>query len=209
MINNNIVNVASSNGNQYGIQVPSDYTDLNLIRAQIIGNRINITGTTSLQSWGINCLSFYGSSSNARNLWNIVANNFISQSGGTGQFYGMYFNQTGYSDIVYNSINITAGASNSFGMYFDGTSYSTTYMYTMVNNNAVSNTGGGYAIGVNNVYTPVSVCNYNDYYVTGTYLGQWNTTNCISLSNWRTASGGFDLNSIPLIRASQVLLICM
>ncbi|MFH2096572.1 MAG: T9SS type A sorting domain-containing protein, partial [Bacteroidota bacterium] len=65
-------------------------------------------------------------------------------------------------------------------------------------NNIFSNTGGGYAIYINQT-SSINLSDYNDLYATGSYLGYW-SGNCANLAAWKTASSK-DPNSISVLPA--------
>ena len=66
------------------------------------------------------------------------------------------------------------------------------YIYSGSGNNIVNNnlvhSGAGYAI---NLYTPssVSVCDYNNLFSNGNYIGSWNNSQQYDLADYQSASG--------------------
>jgi len=119
----------------------------------------------------------------------IIANNFISQSLGTGTVYGIYNYYSTNIKYYYNSVNVTQGTATSYGMYFTGGANNT------LRNNSIVNTGSGYAIYAAST-TAISSSNYNNIFATGASLGYWGTA-CTNLNAWQTASAK-DTNSISV-----------
>ncbi len=182
---------------------------------QIIGNYIeNMTGSVTV--YGIrtyycdnfaiskNQLYMHGSSTNygmyiyysdgTASKPNIIANNFISQSGGTGTVYGINNYYSYYNHYYYNSFNITGGSiSGSRCFYAYGSSGGGGDV--TLKNNIFVNTAGGYTVYAGNIGA-ISSSDYNNLYTTGTNLAYWGSVQS-TLSAWQSATN-MDVNSLNL-----------
>ena len=116
-----------------------------------------------------------------------IVNNMVTMQGPYA--YGIYAYYTPLANIYYNSVNISSSASYYAAGYF----YSYTSGTTNIVDNIFVNDAGGPAIYA----TPLAVTSmdYNDYYTSGSTLGNWNGTGCSTLANWQTNSG-MDANSV-------------
>ena len=163
--------------------------------SRIIGNNIslNVKG----QSEGL--LLSYCTGTKSSQLF--VANNFVNISGtAIDPTYGINCFSGYYIKIYHNTINISAVDLTSSCLYFSSTSTGS-YGNINVMNNIMTNTGGGYTINIDaNAATlnHVSICNYNDLYVNGSYIGRYGATDISGLSTWQSTSGK-DANSISVM----------
>ena len=135
----------------------------------------------------------------------LLANNFISVGSGSSTGYGIYSYNNTYLDYFYNSINITRTITSSQAFYVGGTSTSN----LQIQNNVFSNSGGGYVTYI--AYTSgINSCDYNDLYSTGTYIGYWGSTNCTSLTTWRSTSSldAHSVTSLPGFFSNTDLHLC-
>ena len=133
----------------------------------------------------------------------LIANNFISIGGST-QDLGILDAGNQYVQYNYNSVLVSSSNVLATGVYSD--LYNSTGA-TAFENNIAANTGGGYAIRLPYSTTNVSVLDYNDWYITGTKLGNWGGTDESNLAAWKTASS-LDVHSIsadPLFTSSSDL----
>ncbi|MEA3446768.1 MAG: right-handed parallel beta-helix repeat-containing protein, partial [Bacteroidota bacterium] len=112
----------------------------------------------------------------------LVANNFISQSNGSGTAYGLYVYYTSNVSIYNNSVNITAGsASGGHGLYMYCSS-SGGYGNIDLVNNSIVNTGGGVAVEIHDNAMSNNMLDYHDYnnyYSTSSQtvmFGSWNAS---------------------------------
>jgi hypothetical protein len=189
--------------------------------AEVIGNELDIQGSSS--NYGIypyycdsgiiiknNLVNIHGSSSGyciylyycdgLSTSPNLIYNNFISQSVGTGTVYGIYAYNSLYADIFYNSINVTGGSTTAGRAIYMNSSTSGSYGNINIKNNILSNTGGGYAIEISSGAVTlgyISSCDYNDLYATGSVLARYNNSDYSSLSAWQTISS-LDANSVSV-----------
>src|SRR5690554_996211 len=131
---------------------------------------------------------FYGLNGSISNP-SVVANNFIYLRG-TNEGYGIYIANSNYSNIVFNSVLVTNSHQKSTA-FLDGSNSNTNLL-----NNILKNTAGGYAISHNYTYSN-TLSDYNNLYVTGDYLGSWNSTNISDLKSWQSASQ-LDSNSLSV-----------
>ena len=117
----------------------------------------------------------------------LVANNMITITSGSNSLRGIYLKSSDYVQVFYNSINVTGGSSDYAALqYYSGTG-------DEIKNNIIVNTGGGYAIWFN---LSGPACDYNDLYVTGSYLGN-DDHKRTNLAAWQAATGQ-DANSISV-----------
>ena len=187
IINNYIHNGASPYS--YGIHM---YYINNEYR--VMGNRVEIVGTTTSACYGMR--EYYGNyySYNANpSGYGIVANNMITISGGTGTNYGYYAYYGNGVNYYYNSISLTSGNTSSRCLYQYNTA-SNTLGQSFVNN-IFSNTAGGYAAYFN-TYASVVTSDYNDFYTSGSYFVYWNGARA-NLAALQTASGK-DAHSVSI-----------
>ncbi|MFC2129680.1 right-handed parallel beta-helix repeat-containing protein, partial [Bacteroidota bacterium] len=150
---------------------------------EITGNRI------SLQSGGYglrlnDCLAvlpFQG----------LTANNMVHVGGGAVNSYGIQVDDCSRQQIFYNSVNVSSADPNKGRAFYsqDGNAE------LNIINNIFANTGGGYAMFVNDP-ADITNSNYNGFYAAGTNLAQWGTaSDHTSLASLAGASG-MDGNSI-------------
>lgn len=145
-------------------------------------NRIYIPG----DGYGI-YLNSCNSTSNART---IISNNMVSV-GGSGSNYGIYSVSNNYTNTYYNSVWCYGASSGN--AYYNSTNNNG---YNNIADNSFVNTGGGYAVYIQNGgSTYINSIRNNNYYAAGTNLGYWQGTNYTSLANWKTGTGR-DSNSI-------------
>lgn len=148
----------------------------------IKNNKINIALGTAFY-----LLTSQGSGANKTSIFN----NFITVAGGAS--YGIYLSGSGAINIYFNSIYLN-GASTT-GFYVNGTSSNNINFA----NNIIYNPGGGKLMQVGtNTNSPFTYLNYNDYFTSGNYFGDWkSTTNISSFGGWKTACSN-DATSLNL-----------
>jgi len=174
-VSRNTITNAPSSATVYGLY--SYYSDKSIF----IKNKVLLNGSGSNY-----CMYFgYNNSSSGNSL---VANNFVSQSIGTGA-YGIYNTSSSNINFYYNSVNATGGSTSNYAFYSSGGSNNN------VVNNIFSNTGGGYAYYIS---TPASInqSNFNNYFATGTNLAYWTSAHA-NLTSLK-ASNGKDSNSLSV-----------
>ncbi len=178
----------------YGISV---YYVNNYYR--IVGNRVNIVGTSSTACYGIR--DYYGNyaSYNANPTgFGLVANNMISIVGGTGTNYGLYSYYGNGTETSFNTVLVTNGSATAARALYQANTSSNTLGQSYYNNIFV-NTGGGYAAYFNTV-AQVSASDYNCYKSnSGTYFVYWGS-NRTDLTALQTASSK-DMMSISVMPA--------
>lgn len=159
------------------------------------GNNLTLSGTSTNY---LTYIYYCDGDSLSRGL---IANNFISTTGGSGTNYGIYPYNSNYVDVFYNSVNINYGSVTGAKPIYPYASSSTgAYGNIRIMNNIFVNKAGGYAIDIAAnaaVLGYVTLCDYNDLFTTGANVGHYNVTDATDLSAWQTASG-FDANSISL-----------
>ena len=189
-ISNNTIDIASSNSTQFGMYLYTCYYAYGTDVAKIINNKINLYGTTPSTNYGIYAYYFYNNTPAYRSR---IANNFISQSNGSGQTYGIYLYYNQNTDIVFNSINITGNnqSSEAIDVFPDPNNACN------ILNNIAACSGGGYGINVNSS-AGINGCDYNDYFVTGPYLGKYMGTNVSDLTAWRNQFSNNDAVSMNI-----------
>ncbi|MCX6351452.1 MAG: right-handed parallel beta-helix repeat-containing protein [Bacteroidetes bacterium] len=138
-------------------------------------NKININSSSAY--YGVYIYSYKASSGDS----SLVANNMISVIGNT-YSYGLMAFYLNLGNIYNNSIYTQSSSGYAAYLYNNST-------LNVINNNFV-NMGGGYAISA---YSP-SWSDYNNFYVTGSNLGQFNYSTVADLAAWQSASSQ-DANS--------------
>lgn len=131
----------------------------------------------------------------------LIANNFIHQQNNTATLRGIYPYNCNFVDVAHNTIRLQSGSTTGGrSIYLNS---STGYGNIRILNNIFENNGGGYAIevsatSISNNY--ISQCDYNDFNVSGSYLGKFGSTNCDDLPAWQTAAtaAGFDTHSVEI-----------
>ncbi len=173
-----------ANGNTYGI-----YVEFPTRAFYIYGNKIIFP--ESANGGGI---YYYDGQYLDSTSQNMIYNNFISMGKGTGPVFGYDAdNAASYTNFYYNSINIINTNASSTGIYNNPTFGGTGLKY--IDNIAV-NTGGGFAISVVNGNN-IDSSDYNDFYTSGPYLGNYGFTGEATLSDWQTVFS-MDANSISV-----------
>ena len=189
-ISKNTIMNGSGSSNNFGI-----YCNYNFNNSRIIANNIslNVAG----QTIGLYLDHCTGTISSKL----LVANNMVNIHGtSTNSVYGILCSYGYYINIYHNTFNITTWNPSSSCMNFSSPSTGA-YGNISVMNNIMTNTGGGYALNINASAVTlkyVSICNYNDLYVNGTYIGRYGTNDLSGLSSWQTTSGK-DANSISVL----------
>jgi len=167
VIKNTVFN--PSGATAYGMY--SYYTD----NAKYLKNKVIMNAATT--NYGM--YLYYNNTSGGSSL---IANNFISQSVGTGTVYGLYSYYSKGMNLYNNSISVTKGTTTGYALYVGYGAAINIY------NNIISNTGGGYAYYCATTTSGIDSSNYNNLYATGTTLGYWGTA-CASFAAFKTASG--------------------
>ncbi|MBK6948167.1 MAG: hypothetical protein IPH16_09025 [Haliscomenobacter sp.] len=124
----------------------------------------------------------------------LVANNFIHLSGQSSAF-GFYTSYGNRQLFLYNSVNLTNTnpGSAAFYLYYGSNK--------RLQNNILSNKGGGFALQINGSAGAV-LSRYNDLYTKGAVLGSWNAPSA-TLSEWQaqTMLDSFSISLDPLFVA--------
>ncbi|MGD9494529.1 MAG: T9SS type A sorting domain-containing protein [Bacteroidales bacterium] len=131
----------------------------------------------------------------------LIANNCIYQQNNTATLRGIYPYNCNYVDVAFNTIRIQSGSTTAGRAIYINSS--TGYGNIRILNNIFENNGGGYGIEISSTSITnnyVSQCDYNNYNVSGSYLGKYGSTNCADIAAWRTAStaAGFDTHSVEI-----------
>ncbi len=123
------------------------------------------------------------------NVRGVVSNNFVN----TTALSGITLLGGGNLDIVNNSVHAQSTDVNESAIALRGGIYG-----IMVRNNALVNSGGGYAYLIaDTANTGLPSSNYNDIYATGSNVGRYLGTDQATLNDWKTATG-HDTNSISV-----------
>jgi CARDB len=171
---------------KYGIYVSNSQNNL-----RIIGNTI--------YGYGIYDYGIYISHAGTSSKRGLVANNIVSLAKSAGGRSGIHSSNSSYLDIYFNSVHLY---NNSVQSCYAVRIYIGSNI--RLNNNIISNQGIGYAIY--RTGASVTVCDYNNFYATGSYLGYY-SGNRTSLSAWQTATSldANSKNSDPLFTADDNL----
>ncbi|GAA4335373.1 PKD-like domain-containing protein [Flaviaesturariibacter amylovorans] len=108
----------------------------------------------------------------------IVSNNFVHVRSAS---HGIILNGAAHTYLLHNSVNLTGASTSTAAVYSNGGTG-----ITLLNNN-LAHQGGGYAIRIDHVST-LKDLNHNNYFTTGTNLGQYNNSNIATLAAWRSAT---------------------
>ena len=120
----------------------------------------------------------------------LIANNFIRVSGSSTGAAALYANNSSYFDCLHNTVHQTTTQTTYCAAEIASCSNAA------VRNNIFMNTGGGYALCVNNSAIKLQ-SNYNDLFSTGINLASYLGTPYQNLANWQNGTG-FDLQSISV-----------
>lgn len=125
----------------------------------------------------------------------LVYNNWILNSGGTGDCTGLAIYLCSYLNFYYNNVLINSSLSSG-SAYYHYPQYSNSYI-RIVNNNLI-NKGAGYAMNVPGTNTAdFDTVDYNNLFSAGTNLGQWSATNYTTMAAWKSNTSK-DANSLNL-----------
>ncbi len=138
--------------------------------------------TTAGQGYGIYLNQCKATSGNR----SAVYNNFIHMRGTGGTGYGIYSNYADYIDLYYNNTSSTHTSTSYSALRTSGGQDGSGTI--RIKNNICVNTGAGYAIYVSTT-AGIDEIDYNDYYVTGSNLGKWGSTNKVDMAAWIASSG--------------------
>ncbi len=123
----------------------------------------------------------------------LISNNWIVNSGGSGDCTGLAVYNCNYLNFVNNNVLITSPLTSS-AAYYHYPQYTNTYI-RLINNNLI-NKGSGLAYSVTGSNTAdLDTLDYNNLFSSGTYLANWAGTTYTSLSGLQSASFK-DANSI-------------
>jgi hypothetical protein len=172
----------------------------NAFSSSSIGAYIGLRVLNSLDSVQILANRFFniGANANGLRLENmngtvsapvLVANNFIELTGTTSR-QGIFVSGGNFINIQHNTVRILNTNTESRALELTGTPNNVT-----VQNNILANPGGGYAIYRQ---SGTLVSNYNNLQSAGARTGFWSGSIAASLADWRTLSGGQDLNSLAV-----------
>ncbi len=157
----------------------------------IAGNKVQML-TVNSQVCRAVILASTTSSASAPTL---VYNNWILNSGGTGDCTGLAVYLCSYLNFYYNNVLVNSSLSSG-SAYYHYPQYSNSYI-RLINNNLI-NKGAGYAINVPGTNTAdFDSVDYNNLYSAGTNLGQWSATNYTTMAAWKSNTGK-DANSMNL-----------
>ncbi len=185
IIGNRLEN-ASSSGSLYGIEIDDCYG------LTIANNKILLDAQTSSDVYGMD-IDGYGDM--ARYL--DVYNNMISIQGATQDVIGVRLYTSDSVRLAYNTINVASGsASGGIGIYLDVNSSGHTG--NILQNNIITNTGGGVAVEFDaDAYSGqyVEISDYNGLYSSGNSLVRYGSQVKATLADW-VAESGFETNSV-------------
>lgn len=190
MINGNDFRMGDFGPNQghytsYGMRIESSPA------MRIINNKVRML---TVNAQVVRAVIIASTTSSAANP-TLVYNNWILNSGGTGDCTGLAVYACNYLNFYYNNVLINSSISTG-SAYYHYPQYSNTYIRLM--NNNLINKGTGYAISVSGTNTgDLDSVDYNNIYSAGTYLGIWNATNYSALSAWKSGTGK-DANSLNI-----------
>ncbi|MCB9252822.1 MAG: right-handed parallel beta-helix repeat-containing protein [Flavobacteriales bacterium] len=146
-------------------------------------NKFNFSNTSGK---AVYIRDYSGSSGSRGNIFN----NFISMNGSDGNSEAIHFYNCTYINFFHNSINVYGSSTSTYAFKAQyGNNYD-------LRNNIYCNIGGGFAVAYLNGASVVK-SDYNDIYTTGTYIGQYNSTDYSNLSAWKSATSQ-DANSLSL-----------
>lgn len=145
------------------------------------GNRVE--SNNQVPTYGIYAVNCDGTST----MQGLIANNAISvgDSSTTNSQYGIYMSNSGYQNVVHNSIAVFGTSTLGRGLFIPSGGAN------KVLNNSIANFGNGYATYISNSFAVIQMDN-NVQYSLGSNLAFFNG-NQTTFADWQTNSG-FDLN---------------
>ncbi|MCC6818642.1 MAG: PKD domain-containing protein [Bacteroidia bacterium] len=156
---------------------------------QIFGNKIFMSAVNGQVVRGL----IIASTTSTAAAPTMIYNNWIVNSGGSGDCTGFALYACNYLNFFYNNVLITSPLTNS-SAYYHYPQYANTYI-RLVNNNFI-NKGAGYSYNVSGTNTTdIDSLDYNNLFSSGTNLANWSGTNYTTLSGLQSASSK-DVNSI-------------
>lgn len=193
-----LVNNSAANTSIIGIYYSGGSSTSNRVDRNFVHTFTPSTGTSS-PLIGIQLASAVTSSNNMVRLGIQPGGSGITQSA---LIYGIDLTSTGTTNIFHNTVYITGAvagvtATNSFAFRRTATTGTHNIQNNIFVNTRTQSSGGKhYAIYTPNITTFTS--DYNVLYATGTgtYTGLFNTTDALTLANWRTSTTNRDLNSL-------------
>ena len=118
-----------------------------------------------------------------------LSNNFINTTDSS----GITLLNGGNLDLVYNSVHVQGSTATDAALAIRGTNYG-----VVVKDNALVNSGGGYAYVIaDSGFAGLVESDYNDLYTTGSDVGNYRGANQATLADWQTAAA-HDTNSITV-----------
>jgi len=167
---------------QKGIVIRGNNLSTNSAYSYVAGMYLNYNDYSIIEKNKVFVPAYYGiyfyySDGDATTHSRIV-NNMI-QVGGTSTSYGLYTYYSNYVDVFHNTINSNSSSGRSMYIYYGGN--------LNIQNNFITNIGGGFAIYKSSSST-VFESDYNNLYTTGAVLG-YNGTNTADLAAWKTSTG--------------------
>lgn len=171
----------------------------------IASNQLYMSSSSTM--YGLYMNYCYGNSVN--NL--MVINNMISLYGtSTGTAYAVYSYYCNYNKFYHNSFWVSCGSSSAGRTMYFNSPTSGSYGNIEMQNNFIINTGGGYAIYVESGAVTIGYIkksNYNDIYVTGSFICHRGTLDGVGLANWKLMSGQDprSISVMPLFLSNQNL----
>ncbi|MFY0675131.1 MAG: PKD domain-containing protein [Bacteroidia bacterium] len=161
----------------YGIRIEST------TRLEFTGNKMNMMAVNGQVVRAIMLANLTGNTQSSRTL---VANNFVTMSGGTGNCTGLALYNCEWVDMYSNNIHITSSLKGGACFYIYP-QYTNAQLRLV--NNVLVNTGGGFVYSVDGTNTGnISSLRNNAVYHTGSYLGQWSGNDYGTWAQWLTGS---------------------
>ncbi len=166
---------------------------------QVWNNTIN--SSTNMLVYGM----YFGNCDGNGNDMGWIANNMIhvGNAGSATTLYGIYFTNTGFQNVIHNSVLVESGSTVSRSFY--GTSGGA----NIVKNNNFTTLGQGYSVYLASNYTIVEM-DHNNLYTQGPVVAYYNGADQNLLGDWQQATG-FDGNSIsanPIYNGVNDLHVC-
>ncbi len=118
-----------------------------------------------------------------------LSNNFV-QTIGTEDLRALLLNYSSQVEVFNNSLNSTNLTPTNFTFRCLNSDN------LNIQNNIIANTGGGYAVSFVNTYANI-ISDYNDYYITGAKLSQYENVDKITLADFQTATNR-DAHSVTI-----------
>ncbi len=160
----------------------------------------NNTATGNMRGYGIYMSACEGNAGTHGRIYNNMIH--VGDSTSTSTSYGLYMSSCGFQDVYNNSFSVNSNGTGSRAAYFTGGGQNT------FTNNIILNSGPGYGLYLNSVFS-LSSSDHNNFYVPNGNAGYFNVDRA-TLADYQNVTG-LESNSIwadPMFVSEDDLHVC-